>query len=286
MTRMARTVQIIRLGARRGTTQYLQIARSRDGFANTVFFNSLPLVAFILLRDSMVGDTGMSLAVFAMPGALAAMIVFGAVLNAAYYLSFEREDGTLLRMKALPGGMAGYVSGRVVQDSLDTIVGFTFVLIGGLILLPELAIGGITDLLLLPILVAFGLLATIPIGLIIGSVIRNPRMVFSLGVIVLAVLVIISGVWFPIQDLPNWLGAIAQLFPVYWLGIGLRSVFLPDAAAAIEIGGTWRTAETFAVLGAWAIGGLVATPRVLRRMSARESGSAVAGARERALQRG
>ena len=62
----------------------------------------------------------------------------------------------------------------------------------------------------------------------------------------------------------------------------MRSAFLPDDAAAIEIGESWRQLETAAVLRAWAVAGLVLAPIVLRRMARRESGSSVAERREKA----
>jgi len=77
---------------------------------------------------------------------------------------------------------------------------------------------------------------------------------------------------------------LAQAFPLYWIGLGLRSAMLPDALAAAEPGGSWRHLETAGVLGLWAAAGLLLAPLVLRRMARRESGSAVA-ARRRAMQR-
>jgi ABC-2 type transport system permease protein len=71
---------------------------------------------------------------------------------------------------------------------------------------------------------------------------------------------------------------------MYWIGLGMRSAFLPDAAAALEVGGSWRTAQTVLVLGTWAVIGLVVTPLVLRRMARRQSGSQVEAARQAALQ--
>jgi ABC-2 type transport system permease protein len=76
----------------------------------------------------------------------------------------------------------------------------------------------------------------------------------------------------------------AQVFPVYWLGLGMRSALLPSELAAVEIGGSWRHLETLGVLGVWAVAGLVVAPFILRRMARRESGSAVAARRDRALQ--
>jgi ABC-2 type transport system permease protein len=65
----------------------------------------------------------------------------------------------------------------------------------------------------------------------------------------------------------------------------MRSALLPPEAVAVEIGDSWRHLETVAVLGAWAVAGLLIAPLVLRRMARRESGSRVADRRERALQR-
>jgi ABC-2 type transport system permease protein len=98
------------------------------------------------------------------------------------------------------------------------------------------------------------------------------------------VLIGISGIFFPIQSLWGWVQVVAQIFPMYWVGLGMRSAFLPDAAAALEIGGSWRTLETVLVLSAWAIAGSLIAPVVVRRMARRQSGSQVEAAREQALQ--
>ncbi len=75
------------------------------------------------------------------------------------------------------------------------------------------------------------------------------------------------------------------MFPFYWLGLGMRSALLPDAAAAVELSGSWQHLETVAVLGAWAVVGLVLAPVVLRRMARRESGASVEAGRQQAAQR-
>ena len=66
-------------------------------------------------------------------------------------------------------------------------------------------------------------------------------------------LVAISGIFYPITSMPGWLQGIAQVFPVSWLSLGMRSVFLPDALTAAELYHSWRHLETFGVLSAWAV---------------------------------
>ena len=52
----------------------------------------------------------------------------------------------------------------------------------------------------------------------------------------------------------------------------------------MEVGGSWRTAETVVILSAWAVIGALVTPRVLRRMARRQAGSQVQAARDAAVQ--
>jgi ABC-2 type transport system permease protein len=85
--------------------------------------------------------------------------------------------------------------------------------------------------------------------------------------------------------MPEWVQGLAQVFPVYWLGLGMRSAMLPDSMSAVELGESWRHLETLGVLTAWAVVGVLVAPMVLRRMARRESGSSVAARREKAMQR-
>ena len=94
----------------------------------------------------------------------------------------------------------------------------------------------------------------------------------------------ISGIFFPVQQLWGWVQVVAQAFPMYWTALGLRSAFLPDSAAAAEIGGSWRPVQTVLVLSVWAVAGALVTPIVLRRMARRQTGSEVEAAREATMQ--
>ena len=112
-----------------------------------------------------------------------------------------------------------------------------------------------------------GLLAAMPIGMVIGALVPSTQKVGTWGTLPVMVLAGISGIFYPVQQLWGWVQVVAQVFPMYWLGLGMRSAFLPDEAAALEIGGSWRTGWT-----------------VLRRMARRQSGSQVEAARDAAVQ--
>ncbi|MFD5243728.1 ABC transporter permease [Amycolatopsis sp. NPDC058340] len=274
----------VRLGVRRGWLEARQMMTNREDLFNTFLFPAIFVIVMFFMRDSKLPGTEFSLGAATVPSVLGASIVFSGMLGMAGVLAVEREDGTLLRAKATPNGMIGYLVGKVVTVSSSTVIGMLLVLIPSLILFDGIAPGGLTSWLGLLWVLALGLLATMPIGAIFGSLTSNAR---SIGLIMLPTLGIgaISGIFYPITALPEWLQYLGQVFPMYWLGLGMRSALLPDSTVVIEIGQSWRPWETLGVLSVWAVIGLTLAPVVLRRMARRESGSSVAARREKAMQR-
>jgi ABC-2 type transport system permease protein len=188
-------------------------------------------------------------------------------------------------MKAIPQGMVGYVTGRVLSVSLSAVLGLLIILLPGLFLVPQLAATGLGSWFTLMWVIALGLLATLPWGVVVGSLAKGPNSLFGLAMLPVMVITGISGIFYPIAALPGWLQGVAQVFPVYWLGLGMRSAFLPGSAAAAEIGESWRHLETVAVLGAWAVAGLLLAPPILRRIARQESGATMEVRKQQALQR-
>lgn len=278
------TLVAIRAGAARGGIEIRQTFTSPQDLWNYFFPNLAFLVVMFFMRDATVPGTNFSLGARTLPSVLGGGLAFGALVTMMMTLTVEREDGTLLRAKAIPNGMLGYLVGKVVQVSGMSLIGSALLVIPGLALVDGVAAGGPGSWLTLIWVLALGLVACLPLGAIFGSLFANPR---NVGVIMLPImgLVATSGIFYPITTFPIWLQWIGQAFPVYWLGLGMRSALLPDGLAAAEIGGSWRHLETFGVLGAWAVFGLVVAPMVLRRMARRESGSSVAARKEKAMQR-
>lgn len=272
-----------RAGLVRGRIELRQTFTNAQDLWAYLFPAALLTIVMTFMRNSHVPGMNFSLSSLTLPSVLGMNIAFGGLVNLAQQLVTEREDGTLLRAKAVPNGMFGYLLGKIVQVAGMSLVGCVLVLIPGLFVAQGLDLGAGSWLALLGVIV-LGLVATMPIGAIIGSLMSSPR---SMGLVMLPLmgLIGISGIFYPITSLPSWLQGIGQLFPVYWLGLGMRSAMLPDALSAVEIGHSWRHLETVGVLGAWAVLGLVLAPVVLRRMARRESGSTVAARREKALQR-
>ncbi|MET8149654.1 ABC transporter permease [Actinoplanes sp. NPDC049668] len=273
----------LRAGRSRGLLELRQSVTNGGDLFNHFFWPVLMLVTLWFLRDRQFGTGDLPLGALVLPSILG-MNTAMAMVSMSQQLTADREDGTLLRAKATPNGVLGYLTGKLISVSGGLLIDLAIFLLPALLLVRGLAVDRPAAWLGLLGVLALGLVATLPAGAVLGSVFTSAR---SQGLLTLPVLAVIaiSGVFYPITVLPGWLQAVAQAFPVYWLGLGMRSALLPPGAVAVEIGESWRHLETAAVLGAWAVAGLLIAPLVLRRMARRESGSSVAERRDRALRR-
>ena len=268
----------VRAGLRAGA---IELRQSFTGTAlvGQLFWPIATLAAIVVLRDRSVAGVGLGSSVLT---SSAGMFVALGMLLAAQHLAIDREDGTLLRAKATPGGVRGYLTGKLVLVSGSVLCYLAILLVPG-----ALVVGGLSmdlgGLLTFAWVLALGLVATQTLGAALGSLVRSSRGAGMLSLPAMG-LIAISGVFYPVTALAGWVQGVAQAFPVYWLGLGMRSALLPDDAVTVEIGQSWRPVETAAVLGAWAVAGAVVAPLVLRRMARRESGSSVEVRRSRLAQ--
>lgn len=274
----------LRVGLRRGVIEMRQAFNNLQDIFSNLFLPALLLVAVYFMRNATVPGTDFSLGAMALPGVLGMYLAYYGLMGLAMTLTVEREDGTLLRAKATPNGMLGYLVGKILQTAALAFISVAVILVPGILLFDDLTAGGFGSWFTLAWVLLLGLLATLPLGAIIGSLVSDIR---GLWVIILPVygLISISGIFYPITAFPGWLQWIGQLFPFYWLGLGVRSALLPDALTAVEIGESWRHLETAVVLGLWVVIGLIVAPAVLRRMARRESGTDLEVRRQKAMQR-
>ncbi|MFT7838718.1 ABC transporter permease [Saccharothrix sp. BKS2] len=277
-------VVAVRAGLRRGRIEFTQTMTNAGELIGWLWLPAVALVVMLVIGDSPVPGVDFPLGAQAVPGVLGMNVVFTGLLGVAMALLMDREDGTLLRAKATPNGLFAYVLGKVLGRAATTVAVLAIVLVPAVLLFDGLAPGRVWTWVALAWVLLLGLLATLPLGAVLGAVFGGTQSL-SFVTLLIMVLVAVSGVFYPITALPGWVQWVGQAFPVYWLGLGLRSALLPDALAAAEVGGSWRHPETVVALGAWAVVGFALALVVLRRMARRESGSSVESRREQVARR-
>lgn len=277
------TVVALRAGLSRGWIELRQSLTTQSDLFGLAFRIGAVLVVVIWTRGTHLPGMDFSLGTSTLVSVLGLNLVMYGVVTMGDLLVVEREDGTLLRAKATPNGMLGYLVGKVVSTAGQVLLAMVITLFIGAFLFTGLTIGHPGSWLTLIWVLVLGLLATLPAGAVLGSLFPSQRSAGPWWLLLLGGLSAISGIFYPITHMPVFLQYIGQVFPMYWLGLGMRSALLPNSLVVLEIGHSWRHLATFGVLATWSVVGLVLAPVVLRRMARRESGSTVATRREKVL---
>ncbi|ETK32115.1 ABC transporter permease [Microbispora sp. ATCC PTA-5024] len=258
------------LGLRRGWTEHLNQLSDRRELVNALA-GSVGVYALLVawLGGNTVPGTDVRTGTYLTAGFLGFAVFSTGLMGLPLVIAGDREEGVLLRARTLPRGTRVYLTGRATGVLL------TIATNGVLILLVSLPLTGVSlpsspgRWLTLAWVLALGTLAVVPLGAALGILLPGPKTGAALLALPAMALLTASGVMVPLSAMPGVVRGIAQVFPLYWQALGLRAAFLPDSMLAAEIGHSWRLGQAAIVLGAWAAGGMVLAPWLLRRVRGR-----------------
>jgi len=256
-----------RLSAARGAIEVKAFFRDKMAVA---FIFGLPPILLVLL-GSIFGSEAAAQGVTVGQLFTAGMIAGGIMSTSFQYLAIgiatERENGMLKRLSGTPMPRTSYFAGKVVQVLVCT-VAETVLLI---------AVGMLFYHLHLPTepsrwwtfawVFLLGTAACSLLGIAASSVPRSAASATPVITLPFTVLNFISGVYVPFNDVPAWMRVIASFFPLKWMAQGMRSVFLPEQAAALEPADSWEHGLIALVLVAWIAAGLVLCAKTFRWQS-------------------
>lgn len=176
---------------------------------------------------------------FLLPGILALAVMSTSMVSLGIATGFERSYGVLKRLGATPLGTRRLVLAKSLAVVLVEVVQL-LVLVGvGLVLGWRGNLGAVA-----PVIggVLLGTLAFAGIGLTLAGTLRGEVNLAAQNGLYL-VLLLVGGIMFPLDSLPNWLQVPAQLLPSSALANVLRGAL----TGATLNGGAWI------VLAAWAL---------------------------------
>ncbi len=257
------------LGLARGGVEVKAFFRDKMAVA---FIFGLPSILLVLL-GSIFGGQAAARGVTVGQLFTAGMIAGGIMATTFQYLAIgiatEREDGMLKRLSGTPMPRSAYFMGKVIQVMVCTVAETVLLM----------AVGVAFYHLHLPSspgrwwtfawVFLLGTAACSLLGIAASSLPRSAASAAPVISLPFTVLQFISGVYVPFNDVPGWMKDVASLFPLKWMGQGMRSVFLPEHAAALEPAGVWEHGRTALVLAIWIVAGLVLCTKTFRWQSRR-----------------
>ncbi len=199
-----------------------------------------------------------------LPGMVATGVMLTSFQNLAISIAVERDEGGLKRLRATPLPAAAYFLGKIGQVLVNCTLQIAVLLAVAAVVfdvpMPQDAAHWATFVWVLLLGTASGAIC----GVAFSSLPRSGRSASAVVTPVVLVLQFISGVFFQFDQLPSWMQQVASVFPLKWMAQGMRSVFLPDEAAQLEVSGSWQHGAIAAVLLAWLVVGLVVGVRTFR----------------------
>lgn len=234
------------------------------------FIVAMPAILLVLLASIFGGQAAASHSSITIGQLYTAGLIAGGIAGTSFtYLGVsiasERQSGRLRRLAATPMPRTAYFAGKIIQVFLCAAAETALLLAVGLAFYHLSLPAGAGQWLTFAWVFLLGTAACAVAGLVISSVPKTPSAAGPLVSLTLTVLSFVSGVYVvPLTSIPAPLRDIASLFPLLWLAKGLRSAFLPGAAAQLEPGGGWEHPATALVLLAWIAGGLVVCARTFR----------------------
>jgi ABC-2 type transport system permease protein len=227
---------------------------------SVAFVFSLPALMLVLLGSIFRGEAaghGVSVGEIFAAGLIGGGVMATSYQNLGMAIAIERDRGLLKRLRGTPMPPGAYFIGKIGLVVISTVAETVILIVVGMLI----------DHLRLPTsperwwtfawVFLLGTITCTLLGIAASSVPRSARSATAVITLPFVVLQFISGVYVPFTLVPPWLRDIAAIFPLKWICQGLRSVFLPAQAAALEPAGSWELGRTALVLAAWVVAGLV-----------------------------
>jgi ABC-2 type transport system permease protein len=229
--------------------------------AGAVFTFAFPLLFLVVFSTINSGQRleergGISFVTFFVPGILAFGLISACYTNLAIRMTMNRDFGILKRVRGTPVPTWAYLAGQVGSSLVVTFLLFLVTVGVGVVAFgvdfrTSTAAG-------LMVTLALGAACFCALGLAVSGVCPNADAAPAIVNFSIFPLLFVSGIFFPLDDAPEWLTTLAELFPMQRLADGLQYAFDPRTTGLGFNGG-----DLWSLLG-WTVAGSLLALRLFR----------------------
>ncbi|HEY5390348.1 MAG TPA: ABC transporter permease [Solirubrobacteraceae bacterium] len=215
------------------------------------FFNFLLPLIFLALFGAIVSGHRHELQII-VPG-IAGMSVMSTTFTAmAYNLTYLREQGVLKRMRGTPLPSGVYLGGLALHAVTNAAIQLVIVVLAGRLVF---GLGWPSDGVELVVFAVLGVVCFSSLGVALSHLIPNFESAPAIVNAVFVPLILISGVFFDVKNVPGFLRDIAQALPLVHLVNGI------SGGLVAHHGGISKHLTALLVLGVWTVGGVIVAVR-------------------------
>ena len=166
---------------------------------------------------------------FLAPGFMALTVITGSLQGVAAALSREKEQGTMDGLLVSPIPHVSIILGKVMAQTVRGLIQ-GFLILGLSMLLFGVQIYGSPFIMFVVLLL--GTASFVGVGIIMTAIAPDQETAQMMTMILQFPMMFISGIMFPIDQLPGWMQLIGKALPLYYAADALRKVIILNASLA------------------------------------------------------
>ena len=163
---------------------------------------------------------------FLLPGLMAFTLMQLSIAGSGFNIVEFRRKGILKRLFVTPIEPKDFISSIVMARMTIVLVQLSFLIAYALLVLDVKIVGSLASFYLMIILGTFIFLC---LGFCLGSIAKTQQAVMAIGNIVIFPQIFLSGVFYPIESMPDFIQPIAHLLPLSFISTGMREIAINDA---------------------------------------------------------
>jgi len=195
---------------------------------------------------------------FILPGQLGFSLLMAGVFGSAFLLFNLRQSQVLKKFFATPIKRAYIILGEMLSRLFFQVIGFAIMVSLGYFLFDFTLVNGISTFLEMLLLSILGLIIFMGIGFIVSAMIKNESSIAPVANTITLPQILLCGLFFPVENFPDWLQFICHLLPLTFFVDGLRKI-------AFEGAHIWQIPVQLTGLLSWALVVSFVTIKVFRR---------------------
>ncbi len=173
-----------------------------------------------------VPGTGTNYFQFVAPGIISMVVMMSLMTGLPHAISYEKDMGTLDGMLVAPTHRLSIILGKVLAQTVRGVVQATIIFVLAIALFGVVVYG---NLLLVAGLILLSVFSFVGLGILITSFSDKEETATMVMMTLMFPMMFLSGVFFPIQQMPWFMQDIAQVLPLTYATTALRKVMVLGA---------------------------------------------------------
>lgn len=141
----------------------------------------------------------------------------------------ERDYGTFVRLKFMPGSFSTIITGKIILYTFVGCIQFILMLIVGKYLLPALGLPSLiigNSIFAIVVIIITASLAATAFGVLIGTFFSTHQQIVTFGSISVIILAALGGIWVPVYIMSKTMVKVSKYSPLEWGLNAFNEIFL------------------------------------------------------------